>query len=502
MSTQKMSIVIRAIDQMTAPMKHMNKSTSALTKGVAKLKRQSIALGKIGLAGLGLGGVALRNFTQTAAQFEQFSAVLETLEGSSAKAKKSLDWVSDFAATTPFEMEEVMGSFVKLRSFGLDPTQGLLRTLGDTAAAMGKPIDQAVEAIADAATGENERLKEFGITSQTKGNQTAFTFTDKNGKQQRKIVDKNNRAMIQSTLEMIWNEKYAGAMNKQSKTWQGMVSNLADQWSRFKILVMGSGVFDFMKGKLAGLLNLINKMAKNGSLEAFAQQFGGKVTRVLKEGWVAAVAFYKMIKSIASVASSMAAFVGGWQHLFAILVLIKGLQIAIMLAGVVRGIYAMIAAMVGLKAVGGGSMIASMAGALGTLQKAWKTATIAAVAYDIARRKAMVSGGFGKKLGALAGRFGLVGAAGAAGYGAGTLANDYLIEGTPFGDIIGYGANKVAAFFGNQGSKDALAIREKQEVGGTLKIEIVGAPVRVRHLQPKGGMDIDVDNGQMLPGAG
>jgi len=510
MSTQKMSIVIRAIDQMTAPMKRMQKSTGTLTKSLSNLKRVTASVAKIGVAGLGLGGLALRNFTQTAAQFEQFSAILKTVEGSSAKAQKSLDWVSNFATSTPFKLDQVMGSFVKLRSFGLDPMNGLLRTLGDTAAAMGKPIDQAVEAIADAVTGEYERLKEFGIKAMTKGNQTAFEYTDKNGKQRRKIVDKNNRAMIQSTLEAIWNEKYAGAMKEQSKTWEGMVSNLADQWTRFKLLVMKSGVFDFIKTKLSGFLDLINKMANNGQLELLAKQFGERVTTALKKAWEIGKAFYRVVKQIYSSASYMATLVGGWQHLFFILAGIKGLQIAVMLVGVVRGIYAMIAAMLGLKAVGAVSMFSSMAGALGGLSKAWKAATMAAVAYDVASKSAIKGGGF-KALKGLSGRLGLVGAAGAAGYGIGTIVNDKLVEGTRFGDSIGYGANKVAAFFGNEGSKQALAIRDanptlnknsKTEVGGTLKIEIVGSPVKVRHLEAKGGMGIDIDTGPMLAGAG
>lgn len=43
----------------------------------------------------------------------------------------------------------------------------------------------------------------------------------------------------------------------------------------------------------------------------------------------------------------------------------------------------------------------------------------------------------------------------------------------------------------------------KQEVGGTLKIEIEGAPARVKQAQGKGGMELDVDTGRtMLPVGG
>ena len=48
---------------------------------------------------------------------------------------------------------------------------------GDTASAMGKSLDDMVEAVADAATGEFERLKEFGIRASKNGDRVSFTRT-------------------------------------------------------------------------------------------------------------------------------------------------------------------------------------------------------------------------------------------------------------------------------------------------------------------------------------
>ncbi|MCU7904433.1 MAG: phage tail tape measure protein [Candidatus Thiodiazotropha sp. (ex Epidulcina cf. delphinae)] len=64
-------------------------------------------------------------------------------------------------------------------------------------------------------------------------------------------------------------------------------------------------------------------------------------------------------------------------------------------------------------------------------------------------------------IGKAAGRAGLVGAAGAAGYGVGTLINDNLISGTKFGDAIGEGVTRVLAFLGSDEAKNALALNEK-----------------------------------------
>jgi phage tail tape-measure protein len=223
-------------------------------------------------------------FVDTAAEFERFRTILTTLEGSSAKADKSMAWISDFAAKTPFAMKEVTDNFVKLRAYGLEPMDGTLRTLGDTAAAMGKPLESAVEAIADAVTGENERLKEFGIKAKAIGDKFVYEYTQ-NGKTMRVAANKNSREAIQSTLEAIWNSKFAGAMAARSNTWEGMVSNLGDQWDRFKRMVMQNGVFDVLREKLGGLLDKVNAMAASGALQKWAKVLGEKLTHAFERAW-------------------------------------------------------------------------------------------------------------------------------------------------------------------------------------------------------------------------
>ena len=182
---------------------------------------------------------------ETAAEFERFRAVLTTLSGSSIEAKKSMDWIKDFTKKTPYQMAEVVEAFIKLKSYGIDATKEL-KTLGDTAAAMGKPLDQAVEALADAMTGEFERLKEFGIKASSMGDKVKFSWIDASNNTKSVIVQ-NNTQIIESTLQAIWNEKYAGAMQNISHTWSGIVSNIKDDWTLFKSSVMDNGILNYLK---------------------------------------------------------------------------------------------------------------------------------------------------------------------------------------------------------------------------------------------------------------
>lgn len=253
------------------------------------------------LIGMGKGVVEM---TKTAGKFEQFNAILEVTEGSAEKAKESLNWVKQFAVDTPSNLDEAMEAFVKLRAYGLDPTNGLLKTLGDTGAAMGKPVMQAVEAIADAVTGENERLKEFGVKgSVVKGtNIIEYQYTDKTGKQQVAKVDKNNRKQIEETLSKIFNEKYAGAMEKQAKTINGIWAKLEDHWTNFQMLIMESGSFDWIKAKLQGVLDAIDKMQENGELQQWAKDIGTVIMEVAQGLWAFGEAIFEIIKWVAKFA--------------------------------------------------------------------------------------------------------------------------------------------------------------------------------------------------------
>lgn len=310
---------------------NLAKMEREITSAEAKLKRlraaANIDLGKsirgvgskfggdmkrLGVVGGIMGGIGIgvaKNMLDTTAAFEKSLTILKTVEGSQAAAEKSFGWIQDFAQRTPFELQQVTDAFVRLRAYGIDPIRGdALRVLGDTASAMGKDVMDAVEAIADAVTGENERLKEFGIKASKEGGKIAYTFTDRNGKQMRKVVDANNRAMIQSTILAIWNSKYKGAMDEQSRTWNGMISNLKDTWARFSYDVMQSGPFEELKRQLQSFLDKVGVWAKDGTMKRWANETGTFMVETGRKIGTIATTLYNVLDSIQN-------FLGGWDKL-------------------------------------------------------------------------------------------------------------------------------------------------------------------------------------------
>ncbi len=341
MADMRLAMVVSLVDKLTAPAKKLQRSVAGVTgkfgdsaRAARRLSEQagrlSGAFRRVGASmrkidwgawsrrgALALGGLASaaaygfqRTFVETATQFEKFETVLETIEGSSEKARQSMRWVSDFATKTPYELASVNDAFVKLRAYGMDPTSGLMRSLGDTASAMGKPIMQAVEAIADAVTGENERLKEFGIKARTAGEKIVYEYTV-DGQTQTASADKSDRAAIESTLRGIFDSKFAGAMEKQSQTFGGMLSNLSDQWTRFQQMVMSSGVFDWLKERLGAVLDTLNRMAADGSLQEIADKFGQRLIDVFDRLTEAAKFVWPILRGIGETIWAIVSTLGG-----------------------------------------------------------------------------------------------------------------------------------------------------------------------------------------------
>lgn len=316
-------------------------AAKAAARAVAALHRKTVELAATGFGQIGAGvqkartgllagaaaitiayggaAVAASSLVGTASEFEKFQTILETTEGSSAKAAEAMKWVQDFAVITPYELDQVTEGFVQLRAYGLDPTNGLMMSLGDTSAAMGKPLMQAVEAIADAVTGENERLKEFGIKASKTGKMITYEYTNAAGESVRTAVEASDRLAIQQRLMAIMNEKYAGSMSRLSKTWDGMVSNLFDLWTKFQMMIMKAGLFDWMKGKLSEILETINAMEADGSLQEWATEIGNQIQSALMNMWAFGQAVVGIVRELTGYLSTAADYVGGWKNLSMIL---------------------------------------------------------------------------------------------------------------------------------------------------------------------------------------
>ena len=264
----KLSKLEKDLNKISRSSNNTQKSFNGITKSIKSMV--GALAGYIAVSrGISLGSGITKGIIETASAFEDYKTILVALEGSNRKAEKDFEWIKDFAKTTPFEIDKVTESFVRMKSYGLD-TSGL-KIYGDTAAAMGKDITQVVEAMADAMTGENERLKELGITASVQGDKIGYSWINASGKAKSIVID-NNKEIVQSTLQAIFNSKYEGSMDKLSKTYTGLMSNLKDSYTNFQNeIAQKTGIFDNIKESIKVVIDSFKNLKPDTeSLQAYA----------------------------------------------------------------------------------------------------------------------------------------------------------------------------------------------------------------------------------------
>jgi hypothetical protein len=114
------------------------------------------------LAGLATGTVARGIINQYRA-YERYNTVLRTYLGSQERANSELDRLQRLANSLPQDLDDITQAFTIFTRTGVDTSSKALTAFSNIATANGKSLTQLGEAVADALTGEFERLKEFGI---------------------------------------------------------------------------------------------------------------------------------------------------------------------------------------------------------------------------------------------------------------------------------------------------------------------------------------------------
>jgi len=253
----------------------IDRDLNAFDKRMSKIGRLGVTVGAAVAAAVG-GAKAIGSLRE----FEVLNASLETVTGSGAGAEAALAWIEPFAAKTPFQLEEVIGAFVKMSALGLKPSERDLVSYGNTASAMGKSLDQLIEAVADASTGEFERLKEFGIKSSTQGDQVTFTFRGIST-----TVQKESEAIV-GYLQSIGEVDFDGAMARRAATLDGTLSNLEDSVASLVRAMGDAGLTTASQDAAAALATLTGAAAaavrENKSLLAILPGIGSGIAELAR----------------------------------------------------------------------------------------------------------------------------------------------------------------------------------------------------------------------------
>lgn len=294
-------------------------------------RRASVVGGAVAGAGYLFG----REFIGTADTFERLQLSLEAIEGSAPKAAQAMAFIKQLALKTPFETEEIAKSYRTLVGFGMDPKNGVLKAITDQTAKLGGTgedltgialqLGQAFSKGRLQAQDANilvERgvpvwgLLQRAVERVNKGQKVSIAQLRQMSEQGQIGIKGINMLIEQMGLEST------GASDKMMRTWTGIISNIRDQWTFFKLDLMDRGPYQVLKDEAQAVLDKLTDMARSGELRAWSEYFGKKLTGAfewLRQNGPAIWAQVRSdLRSAYGYAQTFADAVGGWGNIIKI----------------------------------------------------------------------------------------------------------------------------------------------------------------------------------------
>jgi len=264
MADTSIQIEIKAIDNASRALSRIDKQLAPIRKKVGSvdkefdkvdksIKRTSgsfskfkgLLAGAITVGGIGAFGKAVLDASGNA---EDLKVALETVTGSAANADSAFASIREFTESTPFKVDNVAESFIKLQNAGLEPME-LLGTLGDAAAVSSDKVG-ALAAVTDLYSRtvqgglgleDLDRLQDRGIPvydilmeklGKTRGEMSKFGKTAEGA------------AAARDALTEGFQERFSGGMERASETLNGRLSTLGDTIQGLLIKVGEGGLTD------------------------------------------------------------------------------------------------------------------------------------------------------------------------------------------------------------------------------------------------------------------
>ena len=246
----EVTIVIKASDQASQPIKNLGKEVDGLKAKVAGAGEGFGKLGQVMMAVAGatqipltIGAIvnamkdAIVNAYSLAAALEQSMMAFTSMLGSTEKATAMLSSLRAFADKTPFQFMELQGAAKRMMAYGFAARDVLpmLTAVGDAASALGgggEMIDRLTRALGQMqakgkVSGEELRqLAETGIPALKMLADNAGVTTAEMGKMIEKGLVPADKAI--KTLIAGMKEEFGGLMAKQAETATGKLSTMKD----------------------------------------------------------------------------------------------------------------------------------------------------------------------------------------------------------------------------------------------------------------------------------
>lgn len=264
-SSNQVEAAEKRLDELGYSAKRAEGATKGVTRASDGLSASMLRL--LGpLLSVGSAYTAFNKLFTTARQFEVLEAQLKTATGSAENAVVAFQAIQDFAKETPYDLAQATESFIALVNLGLTPSERALRSYGNTASALGRRMDEMVNAVAKATTGEFEPLKSFGVKARKEADGISFTF--------RGLTEKvrDDTRSIEDYFIRLGEANFSTSMLERMNTLDGAVSNLGDSWDQLFAAVSEAGAGELIERSVRAATASIDEliaMVSSGQLEAY-----------------------------------------------------------------------------------------------------------------------------------------------------------------------------------------------------------------------------------------
>lgn len=373
-----------------------------LKKGETILKSFRSRVTSIFSTAIAGGGIAAAFLlpVQAAARMEQTAAAFEVLTGSMQDSKTLMGQLEKFGADTPFEFPELADSARKLLAFGTN-TKDIVKELtmiGDISSGVGAPINQIAELYGKARVqgtlfaADINQLMGRGIP-------VLQEFAKQLGvdnEQVKKLASQGKIGFseLEKAFQSLTSEggKFAGMMDKQSKTTLGKWSTLKDNIGAMlrpigdAMLPTINSLFDSFNSIMPQMKSLVRQYLAPIA-KAFVDAFkpGSALNGVVQMFGVTIIGLLPYLKAVAVTFSSLSNFVGGTVGRFIGLIAATAIVVKLsqQLVVVYRAMRTVLASMLAIKsaiaaldlktalpkALAAGAVFAGIIAALTTLEK-------------------------------------------------------------------------------------------------------------------------------------
>ncbi len=228
----------------------------------------------VGLYGLKRAVTGLLN---TGDQFERLRVQLNAIMGSLEGGEKAIEWIKQFTRDTPYQLEQVAESFVRLKAFGLDPMDGTMQAIVDQASKLGGGMERLNGiTLAVGQAWAKQKLQGEEILQLVERGVPVWSLLEKaTGKNVQELQKLSTAGKLgQETIKLLINEigkSASGAAAENMSLLSGYVSNLKDSWKNFLDEIAQSGALEYAKAQLKAIAEQITRMSEDGRLFRLAQ---------------------------------------------------------------------------------------------------------------------------------------------------------------------------------------------------------------------------------------